>query len=124
MANAQNTSDLLQAEQQLTIRQSEIESIQGRLQYLEQSAALSFISVTLSPNIITQPVDVRWKPLETVKLAIERLGRTMTDVVDFLINLVIVVVPTLLAIGLVIGLVVAPFYFAGRALWRRRKQRE
>ena len=56
MEEARNTEDLLQAEQQLTQREAEIESIKGRMQYLEQSARLSSIWIELQPHILSQPV--------------------------------------------------------------------
>jgi len=120
MANAQNTTDLLQAEQQLTIRQSEIEAIQGRLQFLEQSAALSRITVHLRPDIVSQPVDVRWKPLGTVRRAFDSLVRGLTGIVDAVIFIAIAVLPRLL----IIALLLTPFYLLGRALWRRRRDRQ
>jgi hypothetical protein len=119
MANAQNTADLLQAEQQLTIRQAEIESIEGRLQYLEQSVALSLINVNFTPSVLSQPVDVRWKPLRTVRRAFDVLVDGLTGVVDAAIFIVIAVLPILLGIALLL----APFYFLGRALLRRRRRR-
>lgn len=119
MENAQNTSDLLQAEQQLTMRQAEIESMEGRLQYLEQSAALSLVNVTFTPSVLSQPVDVTWKPLRTVRRSFDSLVDGLTGIVDAAIFLVIAVLPRLLLIALLL----APFYFVGRALWRRRQRR-
>lgn len=118
MANAQNTSDLLEAEAQLTSRQAEIESIQGRIQYLEQSAAMSRISVNLTPDVVAQPVEVGWRPLSTVRRAFDALLKALTGIVDALIFIVIAVLPPLL----VIALLAAPFYFVGRAIWRRRRR--
>jgi hypothetical protein len=124
MDNAQDTEDVLSVYNELIRIRGEIESLEGRMKYLSESARLSTINVGLSPNIITQPVEVRWKPLETVKGALETLGRTMAGVVDFLIRFVIVGIPTLLVIGLVLGLAFSPFYFVGRALIRRRRRRK
>lgn len=117
MANAQNTTDLLQAEQQLTVRQAEIESIQGRLNFLEQSAALSRISVSLTPDVVAQAVDVGWRPLTTVRRSFDSLLGGLTGIVDAVIFIVIAVIPRLL----IIAVLLAPFYFVGRALWRRRR---
>lgn len=123
MENAQDTEDVLAVYNQLTQTRGEIEVLEGRMNYLRDSARLSTINVNLEPNIITQPVDVRWRPGETLKLALERLGRTMADVVDFLINFVIVVLPTLIVLGLVFGIIIAPVYFVGRGMWRRARRR-
>ncbi|MCH7861583.1 MAG: DUF4349 domain-containing protein, partial [Proteobacteria bacterium] len=118
MANAQNTSDLLQAEAQLTQRQVEIESIEGRLQFLEQSAALSRITVNLTPSILSQPLEVNWQPLRTARRAIDSLGRGLTGIVDVAIFFVVAVIPRLALVALLL----VPFYFGGRALWRRRQR--
>lgn len=45
MKNADTTEDLLRAEQQLTYREVEIESLKGQRQYLSSSAALSRIDI-------------------------------------------------------------------------------
>jgi hypothetical protein len=50
MQEARVTKDLLEAEQQLTQREAEIESLKGRMQYLEQSARLSSYSPTSSAS--------------------------------------------------------------------------
>jgi hypothetical protein len=101
MANAQTTEELLQAEAQLTQREAEIESIKGRMQYLSQSAALSSISIELSPYILSQPVDTRWQPAETVRQALEDLVDSLRDVADFLIYTVIACGPWIIILGLV-----------------------
>jgi len=102
MSQAQNTSDLLQAEQQLTQREAEIDALKGQQQFLEQSAALSSITVTLTPYVLSQPVDSNWQPLETVREAFNDLIGSLRGFGDFLIRFVIAVVPWLLLAGLVI----------------------
>jgi hypothetical protein len=101
MANAQTTEELLQAESQLTQREAEIESIKGRMQYLSQSAALSSISIELSPYILSQPVDTRWKPAETIRRALEDLVESLRGFADFAIYTVIACGPWLIILGLV-----------------------
>jgi hypothetical protein len=102
MSEAQNTNDLLLAEQQLTQREAEIEALQGQKQYLEQSAALSSITVTLTPYVLSQPVDTSWRPLETVREAFDRLVESLRDFGDFVIIFVISVLPWLLIAALVV----------------------
>jgi hypothetical protein len=119
MANAQSTEELLQAEAQLTQREAEIESIKGRMQYLEQSASLSSISIELIPYVLAQPVDTRWRPAETVREAVEALLRSLRSVGDFLIFFGIFCLPWLLVI-VPVGYVI----FRGvRGLVRRRRAR-
>lgn len=102
MSEAQNAEDLLNAEQQLTQREAEIASIKGQMQYLSQSAALSHISITLQPYILSQPVDDTWRPAETVRRAWEALLSSLRGFGDFAIYLGILILPWLIAIGLVI----------------------
>jgi len=102
MAEAQNTTDLLQAEAQLTQREAEIEALKGQMQYLEQSAALSSITVSLSPYILSQPVDTTWQPGETVRRAFDDLLDSLRGFADFLIYFAVAALPWLIVAGLVI----------------------
>jgi len=106
MAEAQSAEDLLYAEQQLTQREAEIASIKGQMQYLSQSAALSSITISLQPYILSQPVDDTWRPAETVRRAWEALLSSLRGFGDFAIVLGIAVLPWLIAIGVVLYVVV------------------
>jgi hypothetical protein len=113
MQNADTTEALLQAEAQLTIREAEIEAIQGRMQYLRGAATLSRISISLEPYRVSQPIDTRWKPLETLRYAFDNLLDSLRDFADFLIFFVVAWLPWLLA-----------FYLIGRwvvGIVRRRR---
>jgi len=117
---AQTTEDLLLAEQQLTQREAEIESLKGRAQYLSESAQLSSITVTLYPYILSQPVDNRWRPLVTIRRAFEDLIENMQDFIDFLIYFIISLLPFLLIFGAIIyGVVRAVLAFVRRRRARR-----
>lgn len=117
MAEAQTTKDLLEAEQQLTQRESEIESIKGRMQYLEQSARLSNIWIDLQPDILKQPVGDQWRPAETVRRAVDALVDGLQGFVNFLIFFAIAVLPWLAGLGVAIYLIVVI------VRWRRRAGR-
>jgi len=117
MEGAAVTEELLQAELQLTQREAEIESIQGRMQYLEQSAALSRIDITLVPYILAQPVDTTWRPAETVRQAFDALLSGLRGLGDALIYFVIAILPILVIIGLIIYGVVR------LVIWRVRVRR-
>jgi hypothetical protein len=117
---ARNTKDLLEAEQQLTQREAEIESIKGRMQYLEQSARLSGIWIELQPHILSQPVGDEWRPAETGRRAVDTLLDGLRGFGNFAIFFAIAVLPWLLAIGLVIFLIVT--FIRWRARVRRSKK--
>ncbi len=114
MQDAQTTEDLLLAEQQLTQREAEIESIKGRLQYLAQSAQLSSITIELWPYLLSQPLDTRWRPAETAREAFETLVNGLRSFGDFVIFVTIAVLPWLALGGLVV-------YGAVRLVRRWRK---
>ena len=124
MEEAQTTEDLLMAEQQLTQREAEIESIQGRMQFLSQSAALSRIDISLEPYVLSQPVDTRWRPAETFRRAIDNLVNSLRDFADFLIIFVVSVLPWLLLFGAVIYGVVRFIIGRVRRSRERRVERE
>jgi hypothetical protein len=118
MAEARTTEDLLRAEEQLTQREAEIESIKGRMQYLEQSARLSSIWIELRPHILSQPVGETWRPAETVRRAFDALVNGLQGFGNFLIYFAIAVLPWLLLIVLIVYLVVR------LVLWRTRASRK
>jgi hypothetical protein len=117
MQEARVTKDLLEAEQQLTQREAEIESLKGRMQYLEQSARLSSIWIELQPYILSQPVSDQWRPAETARRAVETLVDGLRGFGDFLIFFAIAILPWLVAIGLVVLL------FVVLVRWRVRVRR-
>lgn len=116
MENADTTEDLLVAEQQLTQRETEIESIKGRMQYLSESARLSRITISLQPYHLAQPIDTQWKPLETMREAIDDLIDGFQGFIEFLLYFSIAVLPWLAFFGLTIWLAVKFF--------RRRKAKK
>ncbi len=117
---AQTTEELLLAEQQLTQREAELESLKGRAQFLQESAQLSSISVQLEPFILNQPIDNRWNPSVTVRRAVDGFIDGFQGLVDFLIIFLISVLPFLVVFGGIL-------YFVIRVvvrLARRRRARK
>ncbi len=107
MEGATETEDVLDVFAELTRIRSEIEVIKGRLQYLEQSAETSSISIELIPDVVTQPIEVgRWQLEGTFNKAVEALIATVQFLVRSLIWIAIYMLPIALIIGLVIWLVV------------------
>ena len=118
MDQARSTKDLLEAEQQLPQREAEIESIKGRMQYLEQSSRLSSIWIELQPYILSQPVGEEWRPVETARRAVEALADALRGLGDFLIFFAIAVLPWLLLLALAVYVI----YRLVRWLTRRRRE--
>ncbi len=103
MKEAKTTDDLLRVESQLTQRETEIEALKGRVNYLSQTAQLSSIQVELRPSVLNQPVvESGWNPAETGRLAAGSFVDSLQRFADFLITFSIATLPWLVAVGLVL----------------------
>lgn len=116
MDQAVRAEDVLNIYLQVQTVQTQIEQLKGQIKYLEESAALSAISVRLIAEESTQPIEVGpWKPEGAAKEAIQDLIYFFQNFVDFLIRFVLLVLPALILIAIPLFLV----YFVGRAAYRR-----
>ncbi|MEJ2748766.1 MAG: DUF4349 domain-containing protein [Anaerolineae bacterium] len=115
---SKNVEDALAVNQELSRLEGEIEVIKGRMQYLSQSASFSTISVHLTPDEASQPIEVAgWRPSGVAKDAVEALITALQGIANFLIWFVIFILPVLLIIGVPIWLVIRFFV-------RRRRRRK
>lgn len=120
MGSAVKTEDVLNVYNELVRVREEIEIIQGQIQYYEQSAALSAISVELLPNEAVQPLTIgSWQPVGVAKTAVQALINTLKVLADIAIWLVIYVLPVLLVIFVIF---ILPISWIWR-VWRRRRGR-
>lgn len=118
--DARDVEDALAVNQELSRLESEIESLKGRLQYLEQSAAFSTIEVSLTPDELSQPLEVGgWRAGGVLRDAVEALISGLQGMATVAIWLVVVFLPLLLIVVLPIALFV---YLVRR--WRRRSRQE
>lgn len=116
MDQATRAEDVLAIYLQVQTVQTEIEQLKGQIKYLEESAALSAISVQLIAEESTQPIVVGpWKPEGAAKEAIQDLIFFFQNFVDFLIRFVLLTLPALILIAIPLFLV----YLVGRAVYRR-----
>lgn len=88
MKRAGKISEILEVQRELNMRRTEIEQIQGRLNYLSHRVEQSSITVTLSEEVIPSSVGSAWRPLGVVKESAKSALKDMTDFVDFLIRLI------------------------------------
>ncbi len=108
-------SDILEVYQQLVTFRQEIEALTGRIQYLEQSAALATITVELTPDVLAQPIEVGgWRPQGTARAALQALLSGLQFLADAVIWFVIFILPLSLLVGV-------PAYVIWRLLRRRRQ---
>jgi hypothetical protein len=121
MAEAEDTEAALEVYDRLQSIQADIEQVKGRMQYLEQSAAMATITLDVTPSELAQPIQVgRWRPRGTLRNAFESLIRVLQFLVDALIVIVVLVAPILAVIALpLVGL-----FFLIRAIRRRRKRKK
>lgn len=112
-----NVEEALAVNQELSRLESEIEVIKGRMQYLSQSAGFSTISINLTPDIATQPLNPEtWQPGVVARQSFETLVNVLQGMANFLISTVIVLGPLALLLGLPLWLIV-------RYVLRRRQRR-
>lgn len=123
MNDATNTEDVLAVYRELNRVQGEIEQTKGRIKYLKTSAAMSAISVQLTPSAAAKTLTIGgWHPSGVAKEALVMLVRTLRGLFNLVIWMVLYLLPTLLALGIVFGLPTWAVYRLGRAWWRRRQR--
>ncbi|MFN2188152.1 MAG: DUF4349 domain-containing protein [Candidatus Promineifilaceae bacterium] len=116
LEDADNVEEALAVNQELSRLEGEIESLKGRRNYLSQSAAFSSLSVNLTPDELSQPIEVAgWRPEGVAKSAIE----TLISAVQGLANVAIWGILFCLPLGLLVGV---PLFFIGRFIYRRRRR--
>jgi hypothetical protein len=111
-------ADILEVYRQLVVFRQDIEALQGRIQYLEQSAALATVTVELTPDVLAQPIEVGgWRPEGTVRAAFQALLSSLQFLADAVIWFFITLLPLLVVIG-------APAYGIWRLVrrWRARRK--
>lgn len=116
MSQAKTADETLNVFNQLTSIREQIEVIKGQMQYYEQSVALSAINLSLVAEASLQPLQIGgWRPQGTAREALQLLINFLKGFGDFLIFLVIFIIP---AGALIFGLL-ALLWRGLRWLWRK-----
>lgn len=116
--NAVRTEDVLQVFNELKSVNEQIEVLKGQIQYYEQSAKLSAITVTIQAEASVQPINVGgWEPKGIVRDAVQAL----IDAYQWIANAAIWIVVFCLPIALPIGLVLF-FIIRGLMKWNRKRK--
>ncbi|HRF49999.1 MAG TPA: DUF4349 domain-containing protein [Anaerolineales bacterium] len=101
MEEAKRTEDVLNVYNQLVGIRGQIEQIKGQLKYYEESAALSLITLTLTPDLASQPIEpAAWAPQGVAKQAVEALVNTLQSLGTAAIWFGVYTLPLLLLFGL------------------------
>lgn len=116
LEDANDTEDALSVYVQLQQIQSEIEVLKGQIQYYEESAALSAISIQLIAEEKVEPIEIGgWRLQGTVNDAVQDLILFTQGFIRFLIRFVLTILPALILIAVPAFLL----FLGGRALFRR-----
>jgi len=116
LQQAQTAEETLNVFNQLTSIREQIEVIKGQMQYYEQAAALSAIDIDLIAEASVQPLQLGgWRPQGTARDALQLLINFLKGFGDFLIFLVIFLLPA----GALIIASLAVVWRVLRWLWRK-----
>jgi hypothetical protein len=118
LENAATTEDVINIFNQLAYYREQIEITKGQIQYYEEAAALSAISIRLIAEETIRPIEIAgWEPQGVARDAIQDLIYFWQDFVDFLIYFTLNTLPRLITIGIPLYLV----FLGGRALFRKMR---
>jgi hypothetical protein len=106
MENTTQADDVVSIFNQLVYYREQIELVKGQMKYYEEAAALSAISVRVVAEETIQPLVIgRWQPQGVALESVQDLIDFLKGFVNFLIRLVIFILPVLFFIAI-------PFYLA------------
>lgn len=119
MAQAQKIDDILAVQTQLSRVRGQIEQLQGRIKYLQSQTDMSTITVSLTEDANISIAD-RWRPWQVVKETTSVLVKKVQGFVDFVIKLVILVLPVLLLYALLVLVV----YKTGKKIYFKFRKKD
>lgn len=125
LEDAEDTEAVLAVYEQLSYTQAEIERVTGQMQFLENQAALSTITVNLTPDALAQPLEVGgWNLPQTLRDAVQALLDVLEFSVKALIYLIVVLLPGLIIISLpLVGAFLLVRWLVRRSRARRKGAR-
>ena len=116
MNAATKTEDVMAVFNQLTLVRQQVEQLKGQIQYYDESAAMSAISMDLLPDALNQPIEVGgWQPQGVAKDALESLLHAFQGLATGAIWVGLYLLPLALVIGL-------PLYGVLRLVARRLRR--
>jgi hypothetical protein len=116
MKQASETEDVVNVFNQLVYYREQIELVKGQMNYYEQAAALSTVTVRLIAEETIQPLKVAgWEPRGVAREAVQNLIYFYQDFVDFVIYFTLNTLPKLITIGIPLYLI----FVGARAVFRR-----
>ena len=123
------SAEVIEVFNQLVYHREQIETLKGQINYYEEAAALSAVSVRITAEETLQPLEIAgWRPVGVARDALQALINFFEGFVNFLIWLIILIIPAgLLLLGL-LWVVWRLFRFVWRKLFpsgvRKKKELE
>jgi hypothetical protein len=121
------SSEVIEVFNQLVYHREQIEMLKGQINYYEEAAALSAVSVHVSAEETLQPLEIAgWRPVGVARDALQALINFFQGFVNFLIWLIILIIPAGLLLLALLWVVWRIFRFVWRKLFPRgiRKKKE
>jgi hypothetical protein len=101
------TQDVLNVYNQIVAIRGQIEQIQGQMKVIEETTSTSSITVTLVAEDTIKPIQIGgWKPEGVARDALQALVKFLQGFVNFLIYMIILVLPILIVIFGPIALII------------------
>ncbi len=94
-------SDILEVTREVARVRGEVESLQGRIKFMESQTDMASISISMIEDTTVAFTD-KWRPAQVAMETINALFKDMQGFVDFMIVLFIRVIPILFLYGLII----------------------
>jgi hypothetical protein len=113
LKQAKNVQDTLAVQAQLGAIRSQIESLQGRIQYLANTTSYSTISVSLEEEPLVRAPTKEFRPWTIIKMAVQTLIETVQAIIAGLIWALIVWGGILLPLGLILYVIYR--------VWKRKR---
>lgn len=99
---AETVDDILKVTRQLSIVRGNIESIEGRLKYLDSVTDFSTITVYLSQELQVEVPTSKWRPLNNLKTAFSYWVKSLQWILDAAVWVLIFLGPVLIVIWLIV----------------------
>ena len=116
MKQAQKIQDILDVTQQLSRVRGEIERLQGQIKFMDSQTDMSTITVRLSEDQEITVVD-SWRPWQVIKDSVNVLIKEVQGSINFIIKLVINIIPILVIWGLIAWI----FFIIGKKVYFKIK---
>lgn len=115
LARAKTVEEILQVQQYLAMAQGDLESLKGRLRYLEEHTSFSTLTLTIYEKGVTITSSTEWGVGKAFKDAL----RNLVDAFNAIIRGLGVLIPVLVVLAIIGGVI----YLIWRAAARRRREK-